>query len=1144
MIPDTTKDVQSSVFNAGDSSALPHLGSTNTSPDLVLDAITQLAADACGCPMAAVTFIDEDRQWFRAQVGCSFRDIALGDSICARVLRHSRTVSIGDLTQHPVFKAHSHVAGEPHLRFYAAAPIVSEHGAVLGSLCVLDTVPRPEALSAKQANALSALSRAVTGELSLRKLSLIQAAPQRDQATCKDIRSEGRTAAERHSDEAADAGDVRYRLRHHSWGSRGVSTRAGPRRDNQGLVERWIATSIDRNAMKEARKAPSKHRGFADRLLESFDSCIMVFDLEGHLRFMNRHGQAAMEVEDFSRIEGCSWLDFWAGTDRQSVVTAFESAHVGKAGRFQAHGAISAGATRCWDVTVSLIMGDDREPEAFLVIARGTGELRETEQDLRRTNDRCRRLAEASMAIVWRTDSSGSLLETRGWEEFTGQTPEQFRGSGWLDAVHPDDRAQVAGTWKSLIKSKELGTAEFRVQLPTGDHRWVLVTVIPVFNTPGNVREWIGTLVDIHAQKAAAEHSRVSEQRYRALIETSSAIAWRANADGFYTEGWGWREFCGREPLSGSPLGWLDMIHPEDRENTASTWRKSISEKQPVKIVHRMRGLSGEYRWVFCRALPLLNDAREVLEWTGTISDIHDRRIAEDKLRASEERLRLAVETTGLGIWDFNIVTGQHQLTPEAYQILGVDPGAEISTETILRAVHPQDRNRIRDIFCAHETSGALAYGDTFRIQRGDTGEERWITVTGRTVLDHDGKPIRKIGTAQDITARKLAEIALKTSKDKLSRSEAHLRSILETVPDAMIVSDERGIIRSFSTTAEHIFGYRPDEVIGTNVKFLMPLPYREQHDGFISRYRNSGERRIIGSGRIAMAQRKDGTTFPMEVQVGEMQWEGERYFTAFIRDLTERQDTEMRMQELQAELAYMSRLTAMGEMGSTLAHEINQPLTAIASYLKGCRLILDRIDGDQVAMVRLAVDEAAEEALRAGEVIRQLREFVARGESEHRVEDLQRLVEEASALGLVGAKEKGVQVDFDFLSESPQVIVNRVQIQQVLINLLRNAVEAMQDVQNPFLTVRVRVVQDGTMVQVSVKDTGSGIHPDVLSKLFTPFTTTKKSGMGVGLSICRTIVESHGGKIWADSSPGDGTTFHFTLRHINIEEVTFPETC
>ncbi|HET9233115.1 MAG TPA: ATP-binding protein, partial [Candidatus Eisenbacteria bacterium] len=336
--------------------------------------------------------------------------------------------------------------------------------------------------------------------------------------------------------------------------------------------------------------------------------------------------------------------------------------------------------------------------------------------------------------------------------------------------------------------------------------------------------------------------------------------------------------------------------------------------------------------------------------------------------------------------------------------------------------------------------------------------------------------------------------------------------------------------------------GYAPEEVLGTSVKFLMPLPYREQHDGYIRRYRETGERRIIGSGRVAVAQRKDGSTFPMEVQVGEMESDGERFFTAFIRDLTERQRTETRMQELQSELAYMSRFTALGEMGSTLAHEINQPLTAITSYLKGCSLILAGNEDEKVSLVRHAVKEAAEEALRAGEVIRQLREFVSRGGSEHQIEALQRLVEEASALALVGAKEKEIKVEFDFPSDSPLVFVNRVQIQQVLLNLIRNAIEAMQDVARRELRIRARADQRDALVRISVQDTGSGIAPEVLKNLFKPFTTTKQSGMGVGLSISRTIVESHGGKIWADSTPGEGTTFHFTLRTVDKEDMASVE--
>lgn len=1090
--------------------------------------------------MAAVTFIDHDRQWFKAVIGSFPEDVPLDASICARALRDSDVTCIGDLAAHSDFKQNPFVAGEPYLRFYASVPILSDDGNVLGSLCVFDNIPHPETLSAKQAQSLHALSRAVTREFRSQQLSVPQSSPPENvQAVRTD---ELKLTDRRQQAEPGESYEMEYRLRHHSGDYRWVSSRIHPLRDDQGRIDRWIGASVDVNALKETGGGVSKNKEVAEHLLASFDGLLMMIDLEGHLRFMNRYTQSSAEWDALSGMDGRPWLGLWREADQESARAALESARSGTPGRFQGAGSLLLENTAWWDITITPIMGSDHRPEAFLAIARDISDLKASEQDLRHQNDRYRALVDASTAIVWRTDCDGALIESHGWEEFTGQSLDNSRGSGWLEAVHPDDQARLKAAWRSILDSEELGRAECRVVLPDGNSRWMQITGIPLTDMAGAVREWIGALTDIHEQKAAAENLRMSEQRYRALIETSTAIGWRADTDGLYIEGWGWHEFCGREPTVGAPLGWLDFIHSDDREHTAAAWQEAITARQPARIVHRMLGLSGEYRWVFCRALPLLNEAGVVEEWAGTISDIHDRRAAEDKLRASEERLRLAVETTGLGIWDVNIVTGRHQWTPETYQLLGLPAGAKIDQETLPPLIHPQDRDRVQQKFYVDVSDSNLTYSDTFRIFRADTGEERWILATGRTVLGDDGDPIRKIGTAQDITERKLAEIAIKTSKEQLSRSEAHLRSILETVPDAMIVADEKGIIRSFSATAEHIFGYRPEEVIGTNVKFLMPLPYREQHDAYISRYRHSGERRIIGSGRVAMAQRKDGTTFPMEVQVGEMQWEGERYFTAFIRDLTERQYTEMRMQELQSELAYMSRLTAMGEMGSTLAHEINQPLTAIASYLKGCGLILDRMEGAEIATLRLAVDEAAEEALRAGEVIRQLREFVARGESEHRVEQLQRLIEEASALGLVGAKEKGIQVEFDFPSDDFQVIVNRVQIQQVLINLLRNAVEAMHGIQDRFLTIRAGAVQDGTMVQISVKDTGSGIAPEVLSKLFTPFTTTKKSGMGVGLSICRTIVESHGGKIWADSIPGEGTTFHFTLRSVDLEEVAWPE--
>jgi len=374
------------------------------------------------------------------------------------------------------------------------------------------------------------------------------------------------------------------------------------------------------------------------------------------------------------------------------------------------------------------------------------------------------------------------------------------------------------------------------------------------------------------------------------------------------------------------------------------------------------------------------------------------------------------------------------------------------------------------------------------------------------------------------------------SNQEALARS-AHVQSILDTVPDAMVVIDEHGTVQSFSSAAERLFGYVAANVCGQNIKMLMPSPYRENHDGYLHRYLTTGERRIIGIGRLVVGERKDGSTFPMELAVGEMKSSNQRYFTGFIRDLTERQQTETRLQELQSELVHISRLTAMGEMASTLAHELNQPLSAIANYLKGSRRLLEGRDDERSAMMREAMDKAAEQALRAGQIIRRLRDFVARGESERRVESLAKLVEEASALALVGVKDQGVRVRFQFEPTIDRVLADKVQIQQVLLNLIRNAVEAMQQSPRRELMLSTAWAEDN-MIAVSVTDSGHGIPEEARSQLFQPFFTTKRHGMGVGLSICRTIVEAHGGQIRADANPNGGTIFTFTLRAVSEEDL------
>jgi len=381
----------------------------------------------------------------------------------------------------------------------------------------------------------------------------------------------------------------------------------------------------------------------------------------------------------------------------------------------------------------------------------------------------------------------------------------------------------------------------------------------------------------------------------------------------------------------------------------------------------------------------------------------------------------------------------------------------------------------------------------------------------------------------QDVTA-------LRNTEGKLDRANSILRSILTTIPDAMVVIDEAGLVSSFSATAEKMFGYEQEEIIGQNVKVLMPEPYRAAHDGYIERYIRTDEKRIIGIGRTVVGCRKDGTTFPLQLEVGEAKIGEERYFTGFIIDLTEKKQTEAELQSLQADLAHASRLSAVGTLASSLAHEINQPLTAIANYLSAARDMMDSDLAENQEFFREALQESVSESLRAGTIVRRLREFVSRGEINRRVLSIAQVVEDATVLGMIGAQERGVQFSINIAPDTDHVFVDRVQIQQVMVNLMRNGIEAMADSAEKKLHIGVTSIDDERL-EIAVSDSGTGIDQELGERIFDPFASTKGDGMGLGLSICRTIIESHGGTIRVEPNPEGGTIFRITLEKAEQEQ-------
>jgi two-component system sensor kinase FixL len=487
---------------------------------------------------------------------------------------------------------------------------------------------------------------------------------------------------------------------------------------------------------------------------------------------------------------------------------------------------------------------------------------------------------------------------------------------------------------------------------------------------------------------------------------------------------------------------------------------------------------------------------------------------------SSKELLELKLEGFGVGTWDLDLQTRELVWSDTARSLFSIGREQPLSYQLFLSLLEPADRERT-DLAISRIAARGGNLDISFRVAaRQQLGQ--WIRARGGLTRDEAGVPRHISGIFLDIDEEKQLEEALRTR-------ESHLRSILDTVPDAMIVINGYGVIQFFSTAAERLFGYAEQEAIGKNVSELMPMPDQARHDAYLARYRSTAERHIIGIGRIVTGKRRDGTTFPMHLSIGEMQSGGEPYFTGFVRDLTEHQQTQARLQELQSELVHISRLSAMGEMASALAHELNQPLAAISNYMKGSRRLLAGSTDPNTPKIENAMDRAAEQALRAGQIIRRLRDFVSRGESEKRVESLSKMIEEAGALGLAGAREQNIQLRFHLNPECDLVLADRVQIQQVLVNLFRNALEAMAQSPRRELVASNEKVGDD-MIEIEVSDTGSGFHDDVKANLFQTFFTTKETGMGVGLSISRSIIEAHGGRMWAESNAAGGATFRFTL--------------
>ena len=358
---------------------------------------------------------------------------------------------------------------------------------------------------------------------------------------------------------------------------------------------------------------------------------------------------------------------------------------------------------------------------------------------------------------------------------------------------------------------------------------------------------------------------------------------------------------------------------------------------------------------------------------------------------------------------------------------------------------------------------------------------------------------------------------------------EDNLHRVIDTALDGMIVIDASGTVLLYNAACERLFGYSAREVLGNNVKMLMTSPDRRSHDTYLRNYLRSGTANVIGIGRDVTGRRKDGSTVPLRLSVGELRDDGGApFFIGTLHDLTETLRARARIEELQLELMQVTRASAVGAMGSALAHELTQPLSAVVGFVEASTTLIRRGDGELPAKVHEYMEQAVAQALRAGAVVRLLHEFTGRGDTERSIEDINAVVEEICELATLGTASEGIDLELNLATNLPPVLIDHVQIQQVVLNLVRNSIDALGDCGSRTITVATAPGSD--MVEVAVRDNGPGLSAEVRERIFEPFVSTKPDGIGIGLNICRTIVEAHGGTIAVDAGTRRGTEFRFSI--------------
>jgi PAS domain S-box-containing protein len=729
-------------------------------------------------------------------------------------------------------------------------------------------------------------------------------------------------------------------------------------------------------------------------------------------------------------------------------------------------------------------------------------------------------LVDALPGLGWTAlpDGQAEFLNQR-WLDYSGLTAEQAAGSGWLEAIHPDDREGLIGYWKSCVGSGAPGDTEARIRRYDGAYRWFLFHASPLRDRAGNITRWFGTNIDIEERRRNEEALRASGLSWRQIVDNVPGLVATMGANGeveFLNRQT--LEYFGKTPEELKDWSLVGAVHPDDLPRAIEGRARSIETGKPYNIEHRCRRADGVYRWFQVNGLPVRNEAGAITAWYLLLTDIEDRKKAEEALRSNERNLILILNTIPTFIHVLNTdgkVLYVNQATLDYTGLTAEDSQKETYRS---RLFHPDDLKRVHVERLAALKRSVL-FENEQRIRRKD-GRYRWFLNRYSPLLDEQGQIDRWYTASFDIEDRKQAEAQLEQAYLRLAEAQ-RLSKTGSFITD--LVADEH----HWSDETFRIFEFDPATKV--SVKIIRDIVHPEDLPSFEAMLARAvtGEdvdftfRILTARGAVKYLH---GMARVME------QIAGRPLFIGALQDVTQSREAEEALNKARSELFQVSRVMALNMLTASIAHEVNQPLAGIITNASTCLRMLGgdppNLDGARESVRRILRD-----GNRAADVINRLRELFSHKEFELEPLDLNEATREVIALALSDLQRNRVVVRSELSENLAPVIGDRVQLQQVMLNLIRNASDAMSGVDDRPRELLIKTEADQSdQVRLSVTDAGIGFPPDSASKLFNAFYTTKKDGMGIGLSVSQSIIETHHGRLWATSNDGPGATFFFSI--------------